>query len=81
MIALMGANMCFKVVSAGQAARILQSQGAIPDVGGMAGYGSNPGWLGASDRGPFGLPGSWSGQGDTSSQREWPALWAKRRHF
>jgi hypothetical protein len=63
-IAMMGANMCFKLVSAGQAARILQSQGVLPDVEG--GYGSSQGWLGAdvggANAGPFGLPGSWSGQ-------------------
>jgi hypothetical protein len=67
-ITLMGANMIFKIASAGQAARILQSQGALPEVGGggFGGIGSNQGWLGAENgtagTGAFGLPGSWSGQ-------------------
>lgn len=68
-IGMMGANMCFKIVSAGQAAKILQSQGALPDVegGGFRGLGSNSGWLGnQSEASPFGLPGSWSGSGSAN---------------
>lgn len=65
-ITLMGINMCFKLVSAGQAARILQSHGALPDVGSTAGFGagrSGQPWLNGGGVAPFGLPGSWSAQG------------------
>lgn len=66
--------MCFKVISALQAARILQSQGALPEVGDYSGIGSNSNWLGSghgnSDSGPFGLPGSWSGQPESQSEGE-----------
>lgn len=70
--------MCFKVVSALQAARILQSQGALPDVGGYSGIGTNSNWLGSGhghgngngSTGPFGLPGSWSGQAQAQSEGE-----------
>lgn len=74
-ITLMGFNMCLKVVSASGAARILQSQGVIPDLGASS-YtfsGQQNNWLGGGARTPnggpqsgtgqpFGLPGSWSQQ-------------------
>jgi hypothetical protein len=67
--------MCFKLLSAMQAARILQSQGVLPEVGGGGynGIGANTGWLGANgsgDSGPFGLPGSWSGQAQNGPHGE-----------
>lgn len=63
-VIMMGVNMCFKVVSAGQAARILQSQGALPDIPHTSsGFGERQPWLSGGQAAPFGLPGSWSGQG------------------
>jgi hypothetical protein len=62
--------MCFKLVSAMQAARILQSQGALPEVGGGVYNGIGLGSDGSRETGPFGLPGSWSGQAQNSSQSE-----------
>lgn len=69
-----GVSMVFKVVSAGAAARILQAQGALPDVGGAGGGfgaggfgGARQPWLSGGTTAPFGLPGSWSGQGASCS--------------
>lgn len=80
-ITLKGINMCLKLISAAQAARALQAQGALPDLpsgGAFGGFGNNRSsgqpWLNGGSTAPFGLPGSWSGQqgpySDAQSQQQ-----------
>ncbi|PWN33262.1 uncharacterized protein FA14DRAFT_179916 [Meira miltonrushii] len=84
-ITMMGINMCLKLVSAAQAARALQAQGALPDLPSGGGFGGGFGnnrssgqpWLNGGSTAPFGLPGSWSGQQgpytDAQSQQQRPS--------
>ena len=77
-ITLMGFNMILKLISASQAARALQAQGALPDLPSGVGFGNNRSsgqpWLNGGSTAPFGLPGSWSGQqgaySDAQSQQQ-----------